>query len=143
MAKVNENVFKGDLEKDQTNWTTNICTTLENNAEEEPGEYTGFAVILGPWIVHMFEAEGPLMQQYIHKLNEKKNTKVNDRGSYFHNVWVLQFTEDIPQRAYFSWSCKMVPTSNATREVKSMGDFEKTCVIYDSLSNIGAQAASV
>tara|TARA_B110000503_G_C6885606_1_gene304572 strand:+ start:64 stop:252 length:189 start_codon:yes stop_codon:yes gene_type:complete len=62
---------------------------LENNAEDEPGEYTGFAIILGPWIVHMFEAEAPLMQQYILKLNQKNNDKVNDRGSYFHNVWVL------------------------------------------------------
>lgn len=143
MAKVNEQVFKGDLEKDQSSWVNTVTSTIENNPEEEPGEITGFAVILGPWVVHLIEAETPLMMQFLKKLLEKRNAKVSERGSYYHNAWVVQYTEDIPQRAYFNWNCKQVQTSQATREVKTLGDFEKSYTIYESMVNIGVQAQAV
>merc|ERR1711990_472909 len=108
-------------------------STIEANPELEPGEITGFAVILGPWVVHLIEAENILMKQFIRKLLEKRNTKVSERGSYYHNAWVVQYTEDIPQRAYFNWNCKNVPTSQATREVKALGDFEKMATVYESM----------
>ena len=28
IAKINEKVFKGDAEKEMTNWTTNVCETV-------------------------------------------------------------------------------------------------------------------
>lgn len=111
MAKVNEQVFKGDLEKDQISWVNSVTSSILANPDEEPGEITGFSVILGPWIVHLIEAENTLMKQFVRKLLEKKTVKVNDRGSYYHNAWVVQYTEDIPQRAYFNWTCKQVQTS--------------------------------
>ena len=80
------------------------------------------------------------MKQFMRKLREKKTTKVSERGCYFHNAWVVHYTEDIPQRAYFNWTCKQLQTSQATREVKNMGDFEKVSLIYDSMCNIGLQA---
>lgn len=61
MAKINEHAFKGDLEKELTSWTQNVCAKLDGNSEDDPAEYTGYAILLGPWVVHLFEAEGPLM----------------------------------------------------------------------------------
>jgi|TARA_B110001450_G_C17530225_1_gene444372 hypothetical protein len=85
-------------------------------AEDEISEYGGLAVVLGPWIVHMFEADAPLMMNFVKKLQEKNK----EDGSYYHNVWVLHYTEDVPTRAYMNWSSKSVGTNNATREIKSL-----------------------
>jgi hypothetical protein len=72
MAKINEHEFKGDMEKEQEKWTKNACATEEEGVEPlEPPQYGGFAVILGPWIVHLFEAETPLMTKYVHDLLAK------------------------------------------------------------------------
>ena len=97
MAKINEHEFKGDLEKEIEKWTKDVCSTEEEGIEpEEPPVYGGFAVILGPWIVHLFEAETPLVNKFVHDLLAKQMSK----GSYYNNIWVLHYTEDVPTRAY-------------------------------------------
>ena len=49
--------------------------------EDEIQEYGGFAVVLGPWIVHMFEADTPLMTAFVKKLHEKKSLSPGALGS--------------------------------------------------------------
>ena len=79
MAKINESSFRGDIEKEITTWTQTVCANDEekefNPKGDDPQEYSGFAIILGPWIVHMFEAEDPLMKRFVHKLYEKQTAK--------------------------------------------------------------------
>ena len=84
----------------------------------------------------MFEADTPLMTTFVKKLHEKKK----EDGSYYHNIWVLHYTEDVPARAYANWSCKSINTSNATRDIKTLPQFEKTLTIYDSMVQIGNEA---
>ena len=102
VARVNESEFKGDIEKEVTNWTRTVCsaiTPLEddeddfregNPAEElakEPQSYTGYQAVFGPWIVHCFEAENPLMNRYIQHLLAKNN----EPNSMFAQVWCIHF----------------------------------------------------
>jgi len=61
--------------------------------------YGGFAVVLGPWCVHMLEAEQTVMYRFVKKLLAKKESQ----GSYYSNVWVLHYTEDVSQCAYQGW----------------------------------------
>ena len=140
LAKINEHEFKGDIEKEIEKWTREACSTEEEGVEPmEPPQYGGFAVILGPWIVHLFEAEAPLINKYVHDLLKKQMSK----GSYYNNIWVLHYTEDVPQRAYHSWTAKSVNTQSATREIKSYPHFEKIFTIYDSMVKIGVEAQQV
>ena len=78
----------------------------ENYHEEMVGtqEYTGYAAILGPWMIHMFECEAPLMHKFLIKLNEKRMAK----DTYYKNIWVVQYQENISARAYLYWSCKCI-----------------------------------
>lgn len=69
IAKINETHLKGDMiEKEMSNWTNNICMSQETTGDDEIQEFGGFAVVLGPWIVHMFEADSPLMMNFLKKL---------------------------------------------------------------------------
>ena len=126
IAKVNEQHFKGgdnEKEKEITNWVTTLCQQHHGPEGWDIDQlYGGFAVILGPWIVHLFEAETSLMEKFVKKLHEKSK----EQGSYYVQVHVLHYTEDIPTRAYANWSAKGINTQNATREIKSLGSFEKT-----------------
>ena len=102
-------------------------------------QYGGFAVVLGPWVVHMFEAEQTLMYRFVKKLQAKKD----EEGSYYNNIWVLTYTEDVATKAYQGWNCKLINTQTATREIKALQDFEKVQCIYDGMVNIGTQAQQV
>ena len=96
-------------------------------------------MILGPWIVHLFEAETSLMEKFVKKLYEK----LKEPNSYYVNCWVIHYTEDVPTRAYATWSAKGINTQNATREIKTMGSFEKTHTIYASMVKIGVDSMAV
>ena len=95
--------------------------------------YGGFAVVLGPWVVHLLEAEEVLMNRFIKRLHEMHHKE----QSYYANSWVLHYTEDVPQRAYLNWNSKMINTQSATREIKTLPDFEKMYTIYESMVKIG------
>ena len=41
------------------------------------------------------------------------------------NVWMIHYTEDVPERAYMGWTCKSIPTKDANSEISSMPDFGK------------------
>lgn len=56
-----------------------------------PQEYTGYAICTGPWVVHLFEAENPLMKKIVNGLVEAKRQK----GGFYQNMWVVHYTEDI------------------------------------------------
>ena len=137
IAKINETQLKGDqIEKEITNWTNTVCMNQDVAGEDEITEFGGFAVVLGPWIVHMFEADSPLMMSFMTKLQQKNN----EDGSYYQNIWVLHYTEDVPSRAYPNWTCKSVQTNSATREIKSLDPFSKILTIYDAMVTIGNDA---
>jgi len=73
-------------EKEFTKFVETICfqddvpllnpdTEFRENYHEEimsAQEYTGYAAILGPWMIHMFEAESPLMQKFLFELNKTR-----------------------------------------------------------------------
>lgn len=94
---------------------------------------------MGPFIVHMFEAEQVLMYRFIHKLLQKKKA----HGSYYKEIVVLNYTEDIPYKAYVGWTCKSINTGSATKEIKELQDFEKVVTIYEGMLSIGSQAKLV
>ena len=106
IAKVNENVHKGDFSNEMKNWTTNVINNDEDKEFDpkmgEPVKYGGYAVVLGPWVVHLFEAEQPLMGRYIKCLFEKSKAK----DTYYTGIWIMNYTEDVAQKAYNDqWSC--------------------------------------
>mmetsp|Transcript_5012 Transcript_5012/g.8548 ORF Transcript_5012/g.8548 Transcript_5012/m.8548 type:complete len:216 (-) Transcript_5012:185-832(-) len=142
VAKLVDN-FKGDIEKDFSNWTMNICSNDDekefNPKGDEPPRYSGFAIILGSWMVHLFEAENPLMGRYVRKLSQRMQAK----DSYTQSVWVIHFTEDVPQQAYNNWFCKQVNTQQAAREIKNLPELERVNHIYSSMVSIGMQAQQV
>ena len=76
------------------------------------------------------------MTRFVKKLHAKNE----ENGSYYNNIWVLHYTEDICKPAYMGWNCKIINTTSATREIKSLPDFEKVSTIYDSMVNIGGEA---
>lgn len=67
----------------------------------------------------------------------------NARQSIYQNIWVVQYIEDIPVRAFNNWYCKNINTSAATREIKSFSDYEKMQTIYSSMVGIGESAKAV
>ena len=137
LSKLDEKQFRGDFEKEFTNWCTVVCNTQEEDEiplqEDEQLQYGGFAVVLGPYVVHMFEAEQTLMYRFIKKLLEKKN----EPGSYYNNIWVLHYTEDIASKAYNGWNCKSISTQAATKEIKALPEFDKITTIYEGMCQIG------
>ena len=148
LSKIQDSHFKGgdtEKEKEITNWVTTLCQSHHGPEGFDIDQlYGGFAVILGPWIVHLFEAETSLMEKFVKKLHEK----LKEPGSYYVNIWVIHYTEDIPTRSYnFSsqpnWSAKCIDTKNATREIKTMGSFEKSHAIYASMVKIGVDCMAV
>lgn len=64
----------------------------------------------------------------------------DQENSYYSNIWVVNYTEDVASRAYHGWNCKIINTQQATREIKAMSDFEKVSTIYEGMVNIGTQA---
>merc|ERR1712086_609189 len=93
--------------------------------------------ILGPWIVHLFEAEVTLMERFVTKMRQKQT----ERNSYYQDIHVIHFTEDVDQRAFSTWSCKSIQTSQATSEIKTMVDEEKVSYIYANMVKLGVDAA--
>ena len=90
-------------------------------------------------MVHCFEAEQTLMTRFVKKLQEKKNTK----GSYYSDIWVVHYTEDVASKAYTGWACKSINTQQATKEIKSLPEYERVAAIYEGMCNIGIQSAAV
>jgi hypothetical protein len=131
--------YRGDFEKEFSNWT---LQTVSNDTEKEYNplgdaapKYSGFALVLGSWIVHLFEAPQPLMGRYIRELNKISQTK----DSYYKGIWVLHYTEQVAQPCYSSWACKSVNAQQASREIKSLPDLEKINYIYSQMVEIGLQ----
>lgn len=83
VSKIDETQFRGDFEKEFTNFATNIFETPEEDEipleEGQQLQYGGFAVVLGPWTVHMLEAEQTVMYRFLKKLLDKKEGP----GSYY------------------------------------------------------------
>jgi hypothetical protein len=69
VSRLDEQVFRGDFEKEFTNWANGVFETQADDEiplmEGEKLEYGGFSVILGPWMVHLLEAEGTLMDRFV------------------------------------------------------------------------------
>ena len=74
ISKFDENQFKGEYEKKFSEWTEQVASVQDEEEiplqEGDGYEYTGLALILGPWVVHFFEAEQTLMNRYLKKLQE-------------------------------------------------------------------------
>ena len=84
------------------------------------------------------------MEKFVKKLHEK----LKEPGSYYVNIWVLHYSEDIPTRSYNftsqpNWSAKAINTQSATREIKTMESFVKTYTIYTSMVKIGVDSMAV
>ena len=109
-GRIVEQQLKGDFEKELNMWVRNVAsmpTPLESNEDDfiegvdpdEPAQiqpYTGYAAIFGAWHVVMIEAENPLMSKFIKHLE----AKLDEPNSYYADIWVVHYAEDIPQRAY-------------------------------------------
>ena len=137
VSRFDEATFKGDYEKQFTEWTNKALASQDEKEiplqQDETLEHGGLAVILGPWVVHLFEAEQTLMYRYLNKLQEAQKTK----PSIYQGIWVLQYSEDVSVRAFTNWYCKNINTSAATREIKSQNEFERVQSIYSSMLEIG------
>ena len=107
-----------------------------DNSSLPAQEYTGYAICTGPWILHLFEAENPLMKKIVNGLVEAKRQK----GGFYQNMWVIHFTEDIPARAYPSWYCKDVKANVSGREIKTLPFVERLWAIYESMVQVGTAA---
>ena len=72
LSKIDEKKFKGDFEKDFNNWFNHVVNNQDEDEipleEDETLQYGGFAIVLGPWCVHMIEAEQILMQRFVKHL---------------------------------------------------------------------------
>ena len=84
ISRINEQEFKGEFDKEFTEWTKQTCQSPFQPEEDDfvegqndtgltaqTQEYTGYAAITGHWMVHLFEAENPLMNKFINRLHEK------------------------------------------------------------------------
>ena len=78
------------------------------------------------------------MKKIVNGLVEAKKQK----GSFYQNMWVVHYTEDIQSRAYQSWFCKDVKANISGREIKTLPFVERIWALYESLVNVGNQASS-
>ena len=155
IAKVNEHEFKGDLdklEKEFTKWTEGLLHQEEEVPAEhpdidfregnhegmyQPQVFTGFAAIVyGGFMIHMLECENPLMTKFITALH----TRSKEKGSYYKNIWVINYQEDVAYRAYLNWSCKRIGDQTETT-VANMNSFERQAYIYESMVKVGEKSA--
>lgn len=122
---------------------TTVNTPDEDEVPLEEGykiEYSGFAVVLGPWIVHLLEAEQVLICRFVKRLNRE----VIKKGSNYHKAWVLHYTEDVCSRAYHNWYCKSIPPAQATREIKNITkEADRIETVYQAMVSIGQSALGV
>ena len=44
------------------------------------------------------------MHKFLGELNKMRNAK----DTYYKNIWVVQYQENIKERAYLHWSCKNI-----------------------------------
>lgn len=152
IARVNETEFRGDIEKEVTNWTRTVCsaiTPLEDDEDDfregalteeqmmSPQPYSGYHAIFGPWIVHLFEAENPLMNRYIQHLMAKRDEK----GSMYAEVWVVHFQEDVIP-AYESWIVKTIK-EQTDPVIKDDADFDRIHRVYDAMVRVGRESHQV
>ena len=77
----------------------------------------------------MFEAEQVMMEHFIKQLHKKYKAE-GEKASIYTNIWVINYTEDIPERAYMSWVCKSIPAKDANTEISSLPDFGKLQHMY-------------
>lgn len=143
VSKFDEAIFKGDYEKQFSEWSNQVFNTQDDSEiplqEGETLDYDGLAVVLGPYVVHLLEAEQTLMNRYLKKLQQMKSAK----QSIYSGIWVLHYTEDVPVRAYSNWYCKNINTSQATREIRSFNEFDRVSTIYTAMLQIGEEAKKV
>jgi hypothetical protein len=140
LSKIDEHAIKNP-ESNYHDWIQHIMTSDEDGdlvPQHQQGHliWGGFAIVLGPWIIHMHEAEQQLMEIFIKKLKEKKDAK----GSYIQQSHVIHYTEAVAKRAYMNWNCKTIPTSKATSEIKSYTSAQKTEYLYTKMISIGTDS---
>ena len=83
-------------------------------------------------MVHMLECENPLMTNFMRALHAKSKEK----GSYYKGVWVINYAEDINERAYVTWMCKRISDQTETT-VATLPSFEKQCHVYENMVVVG------
>ena len=137
IARLDESQFRGDFERELIQWVENVANQQdEDEIPLEEGmklEYSGYAVVMGPWYVHLLEAEQTLMYRLVKRLDGD----IGKKGSHYKNAWVLHYTEDVATRAYHNWYCKSIPAAQATREIKTLSDAEKIEAIYEAMIQVG------
>jgi hypothetical protein len=130
-------------------WLRNVAgsaTPLASNEDDfiegqDPDEsahaqpYTGYAAIFGAWHVVLLEAENPLMSKIIKHLD----AKVDEPNSYYADIWVVHYTEDIAQRVYEGWVCKSYKEQSELI-IKDDSDFEKIFKTYEGMVSVGKDA---
>ena len=97
---------------------------------------------MGPWVVHLFESEQVMMHHFLNELHKKAKGE-GEKNSIYTNVWVLQYTEDVPDRAYMNWTCKSIPTKDANTEISTLPDFAKLQHMYQCMIKVGEGAREV
>lgn len=68
ITRINEHEIK-NVESDYSTWMNNIVNNDEDGDlvpghNDEALQYGGIAIILGPWIIHLLEAEEALMTRF-------------------------------------------------------------------------------
>jgi hypothetical protein len=72
ITRINEHEVK-NVETEYTTWMNNIVNSDEDGDlvpghVDGPLQYGGIAIILGPWVIHIIEAELALMERFFKKL---------------------------------------------------------------------------
>ena len=87
-------------------------------------------------MIHLIECENPLMKKFIDALLARSKEK----GTYYKNIWVMHYQEDVAYRAYLSWSCKKIADQTES-QVSALPEFERQAYIYENMVKVGEKSS--
>ena len=86
----------------------------------------------------MLEAENPLMSKFIKHLE----AKLDEPNSYYADIWVIHYAEDVRQRVFDGWVCRSYKEQSELI-IKDDSDFEKIFKTYEGMVSVGKDSALV
>ena len=72
------------------------------------------------------------MHKFLGELNKMRNAK----DTYYKNIWVVQYQENIKERAYLHWSCKNIK-DQTDAVVNTQDVFNRHAYVYEAMVAVG------
>lgn len=87
---------------------------------------------MGNKYIHLLECED---EEYMDTLLQNLQKTV---GSGIHeNIWVVHFTEEVPQQAYCTWLAKVQSLSQQSMEIEKHAQVDRVFTLYEGMIKIG------